>query len=368
MMFAAVVFCYISIVVKVRRTKRVGDIPKGQATLTAGNSGGADDSSWNSHDITFKTPIPPFHSEELAQVVERWSPDRKVISPGGLMARQDAASFCTALTSSTTLTGRAGTSTNTSRTDMGNPQHGLFTIATAQRLAPPLPAGAPRDFSNRTMIRGASSYDQALFYNPKKALQENRGVLLLSGSQSLSNGVGHSVSTGANQSLSNNGSVKDHGQHSTCFSQVPPQILEGNSNNHGGVPRTTGILSRTEPPAADRTQTEPKVQVSELSRRKAEARRQRNLRITGLLFVVTAVFILSWVPPYIAMVKGFYIGYTFPLSMGETLLLSYGRSVYIINTFSNPIIYAALSSTYRRCVVDLVKDLWKRASRVRCRW
>ena len=40
-----------------------------------------------------------------------------------------------------------------------------------------------------------------------------------------------------------------------------------------------------------------------------EQRRRRHIRITGLLFSVTSVFILSWIPPYIAMVKAFYIGY-----------------------------------------------------------
>ena len=121
--------------------------------------------------------------------------------------------------------------------------------------------------------------------------------------------------------------------------------------------------------AGRRRQNEnPALLLNQLQNKKAEARQQRNVRITGLLFVVTAVFILSWVPPYISMVKGFFIGYSFSFTMGEVLLINYGSSVYVINTFSNPIIYATMSATYRRHVVDLAKSLWKMITTVRCRW
>ena len=82
-------------------------------------------------------------------------------------------------------------------------------------------------------------------------------------------------------------------------------------------------------------------------------RQQRNIRITALLFVITVVYILSWVPPYIAVVKGLFIGYSWPISVYELSMLTYGPSVYVINTFANPVIYAALSGTYRAHVVKL---------------
>ena len=86
-------------------------------------------------------------------------------------------------------------------------------------------------------------------------------------------------------------------------------------------------------------------------------RQQRKIRITGLLFVVTVVYILSWVPPYISMVKGFFIGYGRTMGTYELSMLTFGPSVYVLNTFANPVIYAALSATYRRNVMNLVREV-----------
>ena len=168
---------------------------------------------------------------------------------------------------------------------------------------------------------------------------------------SLKPGVSHSVSYGSNLTDQSN------------KTEVPLQMLGNNKAESPG----SGPLLTVKQHHVELRRENPIVQVSEMSRRKAVMRQQRNLRITRLLFVVTAVFILSWVPPYIAMVKGFYIGYSFPLTLTEMLLLSYGPSVYVINTFSNPIIYAALSAIYRRHVIDLWKALRKTVNTICCR-
>ena len=232
-----------------------------------------------------------------------------------------------------------------SRREAGNFRHNLVTIRTTQQLA--VPTIGFRDLPRRIPSQ-ITSYDQSSLYNPRKCMDGDRRVFIIDSSQSLANGE----------------STTDHSSACASFSRMPMQTL-GTSN--GGASAAASLMV-TELDTSERRQTAPRIQVTEVSRRKAVARSQRNLRITGLLFVVTAVFILSWVPPYIAMVKGFYVGYTFPLSLGEMLLLSYGRSVYIINTFSNPIIYAALSAIYRRHVIDLWKALWTVVSKVRCRW
>ncbi|RUS75166.1 hypothetical protein EGW08_017074 [Elysia chlorotica] len=96
-------------------------------------------------------------------------------------------------------------------------------------------------------------------------------------------------------------------------------------------------------------------------------RRRRNTRVTGLLFSVTVVFILSWVPPYVALIKGLYVGYAWPISAAQFTLLTYGPNVYVINTFANPIIYAVASATYRRHVTDFAMAVKSAVRRLVCR-
>ncbi|KAH9525464.1 hypothetical protein Btru_001485 [Bulinus truncatus] len=107
------------------------------------------------------------------------------------------------------------------------------------------------------------------------------------------------------------------------------------------------------PPAPERG-----VGVSELRRIQTERqyfRQRRNVRVTWLLFVVTALFIVSWIPPYAAMVKNFYVGYAPPFSVGDIVLIAYAPNVYVVNTFANPVIYAILSSTHRKHVWACLK-------------
>lgn len=88
-------------------------------------------------------------------------------------------------------------------------------------------------------------------------------------------------------------------------------------------------------------------------------RLRRDNKITGLLFLVTFVFILTWIPAYVAMAKGMYTGYSLPITLGELIVMKYGANIYIINNFSNPLIYAALSSVYRakvRFLFTLLKN------------
>ncbi|KAK6968195.1 D(2) dopamine receptor, partial [Biomphalaria glabrata] len=88
--------------------------------------------------------------------------------------------------------------------------------------------------------------------------------------------------------------------------------------------------------------------LNQIQTRRKFLRQQRNLRVTSLLFVITAIFILSWMAPYAAMVKGLYVGFRYPLSLGDLVLVMYGPNIYVINTFSNPLVYAILSPSYRK--------------------
>ncbi|KAL8605111.1 hypothetical protein ACOMHN_018912 [Nucella lapillus] len=85
-------------------------------------------------------------------------------------------------------------------------------------------------------------------------------------------------------------------------------------------------------------------------------RNSRTFRLTLLLMLVTMVFIVSWIPPYVAMVWFFYVGYTPPLSSSDMALQQYGPTGYVLNHFANPIIYLALSSSFR----ENLASLWRR--------
>ncbi|KAK3787073.1 hypothetical protein RRG08_031548 [Elysia crispata] len=303
MMFTAVVFCYINIAIKVRKTKRVGTMPVGRITLSTGRSAEDEDMTATSQDHAHREGI----SENF---------------PG----RRNA-NFAKDLTANS---------------------------------SDPYPASKSRTSGTVEPRLASGNTDQhspAIMTLPRAMTSSNSNHLLNAETDSdgkkssLKPGVSHSVSYGSNLTDQSN------------KTEVPLQMLGNNKAESPG----SGPLLTVKQQHVELRRENPIVQVSEMSRRKAVMRQQRNLRITRLLFVVTAVFILSWVPPYIAMVKGFYIGYSFPLTLTEMLLLSYGPSVYVINTFSNPIIYAALSAIYRRHVIDLWKALRKTVNTICCR-
>ncbi|XP_076435071.1 uncharacterized protein LOC143274948 [Babylonia areolata] len=89
-------------------------------------------------------------------------------------------------------------------------------------------------------------------------------------------------------------------------------------------------------------------------------RTSRSFRLTLLLMVVTIVFILSWIPPFVAMVWFFHVGYATPPKSYEIALRNYGSTGYILNHFANPIIYIALSSSFRENVSSLWRSLTSR--------
>lgn len=97
--------------------------------------------------------------------------------------------------------------------------------------------------------------------------------------------------------------------------------------------------------------------LNQIQTRRKFLRQQRNLRVTSLLFVITAIFILSWMAPYAAMVKGLYVGFRYPLSLGDIVLVMYGPNIYVINTFSNPLVYAILSPSYRKLVRNVLRKV-----------
>ncbi|XP_025089957.1 uncharacterized protein LOC112561599 isoform X2 [Pomacea canaliculata] len=83
----------------------------------------------------------------------------------------------------------------------------------------------------------------------------------------------------------------------------------------------------------------------------------RNLRLTLLLLIMTILFVVSWIPPYVAMVWYFYVGYTPPFSSSDLSVMTYAPTGYILNHFANPFVYLIFSSSFRKHLVYLWRKL-----------
>lgn len=82
-------------------------------------------------------------------------------------------------------------------------------------------------------------------------------------------------------------------------------------------------------------------------------RNARDVQVTMLLLVITVIFVVSWIPPYMAMVWFFYVGYTPPYTVAEVSLMTYAPTGYILNHFASPFVYIALSPTFKKNIINL---------------
>ncbi|XP_059144876.1 uncharacterized protein LOC131932015 [Physella acuta] len=290
LMMLIVVYCYISIAVKVRRSRRVGLVEREFVY----KSEIADELS--SHSISFKRQLTTTTSDE---------------------------SILTHLTSDAPCVPQ-GSSTVQGQERPGQPQHFDRHVINLE-----LPS------ANRTDVRLVRG--QSLAARGGGGESGSRTAFPSSARSSRTADPTTLGPTGIAESM-NTGSIGIAGAITNGHIGTTGVITNGNSGTAGQL--TSGATGVASP-------------LTILHAQREFVRQQRNIRVTGLLFVVTSVFILSWIPPYAAMIKGFFVGYTWPLSTGELVLSSYGANVYVINTFSNPVIYAAMSVTYRKHVKTL---------------
>ena len=86
-----------------------------------------------------------------------------------------------------------------------------------------------------------------------------------------------------------------------------------------------------------------------------ERNRQRTIRTTKLVFAVSLVFILSWIPPLVA---GALSG-VLRTGLGDTMYQAY---VFMLNTpflslFMNPILYYCMNNRFRQQVLELLTNI-----------
>ena len=92
------------------------------------------------------------------------------------------------------------------------------------------------------------------------------------------------------------------------------------------------------------------------------ARAARAFRLTVLLFVVTVVFVVSRVPPYMAVVWLLYARDAAPLAPSQLALQTYASTGYVLNHFATPLLFLAFSPAFREAAVALWTRLCSRGS------
>ena len=75
-------------------------------------------------------------------------------------------------------------------------------------------------------------------------------------------------------------------------------------------------------------------------------------RTSRIMFSVTMVFLLSWLPPWIL---AFYERSVKQLSLIGRTFVYFGEKTFIVNTFANPIFYIWLSSAFKERAITVLK-------------
>lgn len=90
----------------------------------------------------------------------------------------------------------------------------------------------------------------------------------------------------------------------------------------------------------------------------ATKKQKRTLRITIMLFVVTVIFIISFLPYLvISVVDGVDIEFWDRMTIGEVVLFNFLLRTYFINNMINPIIYWFLDHKFKEEVSRLFRDI-----------
>lgn len=93
----------------------------------------------------------------------------------------------------------------------------------------------------------------------------------------------------------------------------------------------------------------------------AQLRNRRKLkdsrvdRTTKIMFAVTIVFLLSWLPTWIVV---FYEQYAYEHeTVAEEIFILFGNKAFMVNSFTNPIFYIWLSSVFKERAKKLLVEL-----------
>ena len=79
--------------------------------------------------------------------------------------------------------------------------------------------------------------------------------------------------------------------------------------------------------------------------------------VTVLLFTITVVFILSWILPWYIFIYRYYMLETCSESSLTPAMMHYGPNLYLLNHFSNPLVYSLMSRSFRNNVKMCIRKV-----------
>ncbi|XP_060579453.1 alpha-2Db adrenergic receptor-like [Ruditapes philippinarum] len=157
--------------------------------------------------------------------------------------------------------------------------------------------------------------------------------------------------------MSRSGLFKDTVVNTTCEQSSSIAHTE-NDKDHLNVTRpkdTTaanlqGQVTTVSGQFADKTYNKNQ-HISAKTDKQSQLHNSASLRTTKISFLVCSVFILSWIPPWLSFVLASFPSMTSNLNVVKFMM--FGRMTYLINGFSNPIIYTLLNKKFRRRIVKI---------------
>ncbi|XP_060565322.1 trace amine-associated receptor 3-like [Ruditapes philippinarum] len=110
----------------------------------------------------------------------------------------------------------------------------------------------------------------------------------------------------------------------------------------------TATITQSQP--SDRT-TDNCITRPTASNNTSTQRRTSSQRTTQISFLVCTVFILSWIPPWLCFILASIPGTLTDINVVKFML--FGRMTYLVNGFSNPIIYTLLNKKFRTRILEI---------------
>ena len=140
-----------------------------------------------------------------------------------------------------------------------------------------------------------------------------------------------------------------------CFRKTHHNIT---SDRQYQVDYNVGRITTSQPPAngqversifrqtsSQSKQSTASVDISSLSE---HTRVSKCLRTTRIVFLICLIFVLSWLPPWISFINFVLLPPETKLTPTYLTMIMFCRMAYLVNSFTNPILYTVLNRKFRQ--------------------
>ena len=117
------------------------------------------------------------------------------------------------------------------------------------------------------------------------------------------------------------------------------RVFSSQTPADGQVERT--IFRQT---SSQSKQSTASVDISSLRER---TRVRKCLRTTTIVFLICLIFVLSWLPPWISFINFVLLPPETKLTPTYLTMIMFCRMAYLVNSFTNPILYTVLNRKFR---------------------